>query len=540
LNTAPLAYECLHLLQTKTWKVVEGRRTLAVKPKRSDRTWRSRAYKDNRTRVSALLTLASKEPPSFSPKMVAQFAPRSNVPDDPCQGVKLYELGRSPMSQDLKNLNLAFFIILAVLQLIVIIVTWQLREKPRFRKVRPFELSFSLTTCFFLYQIAAMLSYVVALPCALVVVLYVVSLSWFGAVGSIRALVLALESNYAKQAQKEALKQDDQQSQAAVSISQASTHMTLTSVATRVQLLLQVITGRVMVDQLHITELVVVKNSVVGLMLVYAMPAFLTGILLVALTPPYQTCYGCDIFLELPIGIAVCLLLYLVSALFMSYQAYRAVGLDEKGVVAEMLFIGGFVAPLALVIWILMIVDPGGVQYLNTFNWSLLFAVTSSLWLASGYFYQFYIHLRYDWSSGLNIETMDTMFASDPSIKTEFLEFAARHFVMESLNFVEDVKMYKSLYYEKAESWRLSKFKYLIETYIASGSRMEVNISHTMKLEILRAYDQAKHGKVNKDLFVVLDEALKEVEQMIHNGAWTEYLFKRKRKQALSVAVHNA
>jgi hypothetical protein len=223
----------------------------------------------------------------------------------------------------------------------------------------------------------------------------------------------------------------------------------------------------------------------------------------------------------------------------MSYQAYSVVGFDDKGVVIEILGIALIVAPLGLIIWILMIIDPGDLQTKNVFNWSFLFTFTTApSWLYIGFFHQFYVQWRQDRkATTFAIEPMDTVFQSDPTIKKEFGEFAARQFITESINFIEDVNTYKRFYFEKGDSWRVAKFKTLVETYVVSGSRMEVNISYAMRNQIVKAYDQVKQGKSIKDLVNEFDAAVKEVEQMVHNGAWTEFLMVRRKRQSKTMEV---
>jgi hypothetical protein len=470
--------------------------------------------------------------------MVVQFAPLSNDSNAPCQGITLYNLGRPSMPQTVKDVNLAFFVALGMMQFCALVGCWLWQEKPRFRKVRPFVVCFTLIAGFELYQISAWLSYAVTLPCGLVLTLYIISVTWFGAIGLLRALVLALEGNYAKQAQKEGIKQDDQVSEAVTS-SLASTYQNLLSWR-HIRLLVHVISGWIRVNHLHITEIVAIKNSYPLIIALMSIPAFVIIVLVLALSPPYQTCYGCDVFLELIIGAAICMTLYVGMALAMIYQAYSVIGLDEQGVVVELTAVGGVLAPLAFIVWTLMLTDPGGFQYQNQFNWSLLFIVPSVPWLSVGYIYQFFIQWRQDRNSQhLTIPTMDSLFGSDAALKADFYDFAARRFVTESLNFISDVKTYKSLYYEKAESWRQSKFRNLIETYIVSGSRMEVNISYDMKVQIIKTSDQLKRGKGGIDLFDSFDEASKEVERMVHNGAWTEYVIAHSKKQHAPLAVHS-
>jgi len=241
-------------------------------------------------------------------------------------------------------------------------------------------------------------------------------------------------------------------------------------------------------------------------------------------------------FLELPIAITVCVTFYTGCALSAGYQAFMAVGWDDKGVVWEMLMVPLLIAPTCLAIWILIIVDPGNAEYNQTFNWPFLFVITTFEWNFTSFGYQLYVQWRQDRSkSKLQIIDMVSAFADDPNLQKEFAEFAAKHYITESLQFIEDVKTFQKFFFEKAESWRVSKFKSLVETYILSGSRMEVNISFAMRSKMTNLYDNAQSH--SRELHNAFDEAAKEVERMIHNGAWTEFLVKRSKQKHASRAL---
>jgi hypothetical protein len=456
--------------------------------------------------------------------MVAQFAHRSNG-SDPCQGVDEYNAGRPDMPSSIRNLNLATWIFLTIGHIILISIHWAWRRKPRFIKVRPFELSIVPFVGFFLFQTACMLAYVTPMPCALTITLYIMATSLLGALTTARGVALALETNYAAQAATERLVHDDS--------SHTSWQRPLTSRVSHLVLLVLIILGWVKIRSLDLATLVAVKHSYSVMMIVLLVPAVLSCVIIIGLSPPYQTCWGCDVYLELFVGVCAQLVVYIFCVLQLGRQVYTAARKDETGVVFELVFIAGGIGSTSIVVHILMLVDPNGIQYRQEFNWSWLFFFNCLAYYWVGSIHQFYMQWRQDRSrSTIQVATMEQLLSDNPEMKKEFIEYAARCYVSESLNFLEDISMFKSLYYEKADSWRLAKFKSLVDTYILFGARMEVNIPFVVRSHIEQAYIRAKQNQaVSADTFVVFDDAVREVHQMIHQGAWTDFLSRRNGKQ---------
>ena len=463
--------------------------------------------------------------------MVASFSPRSNS-SNPCEGIVDYEAGRPIASAELRYVNLAFFVLAMGVHLITVYTVWKWRNTPRFHKIRPFSLSVLLLLGFMLYGVPSYLAFVVHLPCALFIIFYTIALAWFAAILSIRGWVLTVETYYARLMKDEKVLslQDDRASNA---LSVAPSHVedgAIISYLKDVLLLTQVAVGYVRLSHLAIVELVVIKNRYQTMFCLISIPALVTIGLLIGIVPPFQGCYDCDIFAELPIAYSVCLTIYMLLAFRVGVEAYLAAGWDEMGNVFEIAFTAGIIAPTALAIWLLMVFDPGNATYERRFNWSMLFSITTVLfWWSS-----FGRHLYWQWRqsgnrSSLEILDMATAFQADPESKKDFYQFATKHYIMESLQFLEDIETYKRFFFEKAESWRETKFKALVETYILSGSKMEVNLSFAMRTKILHLYENLS-GK-SRECFEIFDQAVKEVEQLIHDGAWTEYLMKKSRDQ---------
>jgi hypothetical protein len=126
--------------------------------------------------------------------------------------------------------------------------------------------------------------------------------------------------------------------------------------------------------------------------------------------------------------------------------------------------------------------------------------------------------------TGLVVDNMDKIrdmrgqLDNDAQLNEEFKRYAAKQYVTESLLFLEDTASFKSVYYQKGDSWRSSKAKLLMRMYIISGADLEVNISGRMRSGIVK---QVESGEIKPELF---DEAVLEVEYIIENGVWITFL----------------
>jgi hypothetical protein len=89
--------------------------------------------------------------------------------------------------------------------------------------------------------------------------------------------------------------------------------------------------------------------------------------------------------------------------------------------------------------------------------------------------------------------------------------------------FLEDVGQFRKYWPEKTKSWRLSKVRMLVRTYIEAGAEREVNLSHDMRT---RTIQRALGTDTPLDLF---DECAIEVEKLLRQGAWPIFL-KEQRK----------
>lgn len=76
---------------------------------------------------------------------------------------------------------------------------------------------------------------------------------------------------------------------------------------------------------------------------------------------------------------------------------------------------------------------------------------------------------------------MVNILQDNADIREEFHEYAIKTMIIESVQFIETVCEFKRHFYTKTDTWRTSKIKLLLRTYIA----VEVNISHRGREQIL-------------------------------------------------------
>ena len=117
------------------------------------------------------------------------------------------------------------------------------------------------------------------------------SLGYFAVLVIIRALLLAVETRYAQVASKtrDMFEED--------STSVQSLPYSSRSITTLLKLML----GCKQFENLSIHELIGLKRSYLILSVVVYIPALICFLILISIVQPYQFCFDCDNFMELPI-----------------------------------------------------------------------------------------------------------------------------------------------------------------------------------------------------------------------------------------------
>ena len=133
---------------------------------------------------------------------------------------------------------------------------------------------------------------------------------------------------------------------------------------------------------------------------------------------------------------------------------------DDHGIKTE-LILTLLLAPSIIVVFILLIVDPNGLEINRRFYWGWLFFGT--FWFT--WWVQFGNHVFQQWradvlntAADIDIKSMASCCQENPHIKKLFHEYASKQYVSEMINFMEDVAKYKELFYDKVREYLTLSF----------------------------------------------------------------------------------
>jgi hypothetical protein len=302
--------------------------------------------------------------------------------------------------------------------------------------------------------------------------------------------------------------------------------------------------GYTSIDSYGLREVVASRGAVALVAFLLSVPFVIASIGIIASSPVFLHCAGCGFFLELPIAM---LSLGAVMGGLMSYilmRVQRSVGWHK--VVVEVAIVGGVSSPLLTLGWILVMVDPSQVHYRYEFAWTYIFSLAMFI-NANAFVGQHVVRTLFSRRSSRN-KTLrfevqrkakrSIVLSADAALKKEFMAYAKRAMVVESIVFLADVDAFKTLYSSKDDKWRVAKFRNLVGSYIAPGSSLEVNISGRARFALmdLLAGLQEDPSDTSKllDSFQVAEE---EVDGMVRDGPWREFMLKRGRAIQASTGV---
>ena len=113
--------------------------------------------------------------------------------------------------------------------------------------------------------------------------------------------------------------------------------------------------------------------------------------------------------------------------------------------------------------------------------------------------------------------------ASSWEVRAKFEAFLETRFSVESLHFVEDVEAYTLGFFEKGDTWKLSKAKQLCEKYIHRESTFAVNISEAEVHRILQQMNQAESTKSTRGLERLFEKAVRDILANMMFSQWMEF-----------------
>lgn len=449
-------------------------------------------------------------------------------PNDSCAGIVAYEANRPPRPDYYLQVTLAIYFIIIALYSITMPIMWRWRNKSEFYKIRPFELTWFLQLQFILFLTGVFLPVFSddKVPCWIFLVLNIIPLALMAGVFGLRILAVPIETLYmrAVASQVKTNKLDDNTTNISAVQKQSKKSKLI-----MVKLLISVLLGWKDIYELQALELMKTKTSYLILAAAFSIPGWIAFIVLLVTIPPYYSGCNCTFFAEVAIAnlsVTVGGIFFLIRSVYMSFKIS---GWDEKGVLMEMLKLFVIVGPIESTGLILIAIDPHQLAYSHVLYWAWSQALSVFL---SWYFTilwplltQFRIdRIRKTKMGSLKIGTMKIMCQDDPQLKQEFYDYAKDHYILESVYFLDDVQVYRNLFHEKSSAWKVSKFQLLVNKYIRTGSEFEINISHSMREDVLRHYTDIKNPK---KLIQALDPVFNEIERVLQAGPWTDFLFSK-------------
>jgi hypothetical protein len=409
---------------------------------------------------------------------------------------------------------------------------------------------------------------IASVPCAIVLFGLILGFAGFGVNYFIRLVVYVLESRFANV-------MGDHKMQAGHGVSVGSSMDDSPSVATSHQpqsvrnsaeLLASMVALRRLafgcadIEDVSFGELFTTTHSIWLVTLVVALPPVIISITILGVGEVYHTCSGCSIFLEVFIGFALTLLVYILLSARILYVVWKLKFPDPQKLFAEfvgiLILVGSTMALGAL----LLLFDPNNVGYQREFAFEWIIQISTFIYWYLSCGSQFLDIFR-KWRKLRNFEEYRrviqarrktaaafrsvnvahphhsssvesladysddyiTIMNEDEQIKQEFEKFAISRYAVENLYFVNDVQAYKRFFFEKAANWRKQKATFLFETYIKPGSVMEVNISQQVKLQAIREIEANLHSE-DSHLVLAFDKAAEDITNNVLRDIWQQFI----------------
>ena len=274
------------------------------------------------------------------------------------------------------------------------------------------------------------------------------------------------------------------------------------------------------------------------LTVIWSAPNVLFMIILFAAFPVYHgPCVGCDVSFELLIAISLANPIIIWS----TYKVRSLIHADSdpEGILAEMNLAERCGAMLIMLLcWFLLGFDPNFYDYKQylTYEWLQVLGIFM-IWfilvlmpLVRMEKMKITRHRLHNRKKSAVVDRLDVRFLTtesvfdvlrDPALCDEFEKYAVQEMVVESVRFLQDSDIWKKLFIDKAESWRKSKAKIIMETYIYVGSPLQINISSIERERVEKAFNEPV---IRENLF---DPAIQSIANLLKQGALMHFLKRR-------------
>jgi len=295
------------------------------------------------------------------------------------------------------------------------------------------------------------------------------------------------------------------------------------------------------VGDLNLNELANIRQNYIKISLSWCSLGFLICVLFISLVPLYHNanCFNCMMSFEFALAQIIGSGINIQMVLSYLYIAATKIQNDPQDIVKQMKLTSVFGSPCPIITYLLIMTDPYNIYLNRYFNWFLI-VIGPGIWILAVFIIIKPLLIaiqqrreKYILSKTINIHDISKKrgdfidkLNDNRQLKIEFYKYAESSYCMESLNFLEDVKGFKSEYSNHNEFWKRNKAKMIINTYVKRGAPQEINISSLVRNKIIEVDFILK----DIDYFVLFNEAYEEIIWMIISGPFLSFT-NEKRKQ---------
>ena len=468
------------------------------------------------------------------------FTPSANG-SNVCAGIEEYNHARPIPTPSFRQGNLALFSFSVILWSISIIWAYVYRKHSHMKTVRPFMGNLLMGCSNIILSIALALNLGIPnLPCGIFLVCLLIGLGGASVHFHFMLIVFVIESHFSQVLGENARVLKVNNNNLEESSSESSVGKKHPGYFAQLFSLMKVTAGITAITDLSYNEIVAVKGAYSLVLLFVFVPLVLAVILLLIFVPQYRgPCSGCALFLDPFITFLLSYLIYGLAATRLLWVARSARFADSKGIFFQLGLAMVPEIPFSTSCLVLTIIDPGNAEFdfvFMYFEWIWQILMLTGYWYAmighqmlTVYRSQKQNRIQPNPDAYGNWAQVTTELDSHPALKERFQTYTINQFAVENFYFVEDVKAFKTFFYQKNNQWRVQKIKNLVQTYIKQGSVMEVNISHLVREKILLRSDHITLEN-SQNMYDIFDQATSDVGRSVLLGLWSQFQTAEKKK----------
>lgn len=439
-----------------------------------------------------------------------------------CEELADFQAHRPPATEAYIGITWFLYVGNIMLWVISMPFLWHYREHSRLRAVRPFMLSTCTSISGAIWPWCCLNLVIMNFPCAMVPMSIIIGISGNAINFSVRLIVFAIESQFAKNAHLfKANRDSDTRSDDSM--------LAVAPYMRSIRSLCRLLAGFTTLDKLEISEIARAKKSTVSLTMMALIPGVIAYFCVVASDwELYFYCTQCMMNVDALVGFLCVTAVYAVITGRIIFVLWKADFPDDQGILYELRMCYLYSGLPLLPITILWIVDANDAERDRAFayEWLVMLDMAVFWWFTVGaQLREIRSRNRKTASRSLHHSTSSTPQLSNEDLRNPGFEaYMVRQLAVENLYFLQDVAAYKQYFMEKGDSWRKQKSHIIYSTYVRVGGAMELNISDSMRRRV--GQQIAAMDREDTELEFVFDVVVNEVRNSIACPLWADYEYK--------------